>query len=692
MKRFLIVGGGNGGTALLRTLREMDRVTVLGVVDIEPGAPAIDEARRLGIPTGNDVSPFLREKPDVILEVTGKSEVFRDLCRRRDRRTLVVSGEVANLIMHLIEEKEQWFKAWRQRQLELDAIVNSTHDGMIAVNHHGEITLFNRAAERLIGKESRQVVGRSISAAIPNTRLDRVLATGRSELNQSLDLANGKQIVTNRQPVLDRAGNTIGAVAVFRDITEVQALTQQVTDLKSMKSHLQAIIDSSDDAISVVDTDGRGVLINPAYTRLTGLAPAEVIGKPADTDISEGESMHMKVLKTGKPFRGVPMKVGPHRKHVVVNAAPIVIESELKGSVAIIHDMSEIKRLTHELERARRIIRTLEAKYTFDDIIGDSEEMRIALRQAKQGASTRATVLLRGESGTGKELFAHAIHNESSRKFNQFVRVNCAALSESLLESELFGYEEGAFTGAKRGGKKGLFEEASGGTIFLDEIGEMSTSTQAKLLRVLQEKEVIRVGGTKAIPVDVRVIAATHVDLENAIHQGCFREDLYYRLNMLPIHIPPLRRRKSDLEALSLFLVKKFNQEYGRHVSGISPEAFESLRAYDWPGNVRELENVLGRAMINMSFHDRIIRKVHLLPLQISRPSTSPASELSLQEGALQDIIDDVERKHILRVLERTNYNKTEAARRLGISVRSLYYKLGKHGIEVQSKRAAFKD
>ena len=228
----------------------------------------------------------------------------------------------------------------------------------------------------------------------------------------------------------------------------------------------------------------------------------------------------------------------------------------LKGSVGVIHDVSEIKTLTAELNRARQIIRTLEAKYTFDDIIGTSEQMLVALEQAKLGAKTPATILLRGESGTGKELFAHAIHNESDRKYNKFIRVNCAALSESLLESELFGYEEGAFTGARRGGKR-TFEEANNGSIFLDEIGELTQSTQAKLLRVLQEKEIIRVGGAKAISVNVRIIAATNVNIEKAMAEGAFREDLYYRINRYPISIPPLRQRKEDIEALSIRLIEK---------------------------------------------------------------------------------------------------------------------------------------
>lgn len=241
-------------------------------------------------------------------------------------------------------------------------------------------------------------------------------------------------------------------------------------------------------------------MINPAYTRITGLTKTQVIGKPASIDIYEGESMHMKVLQTKKPVRGVNMRVGPKHKEVIVNVAPIIVDGCLKGSVGVIHDVSEIQALTHELNRARQIIRTLQAKYSFDDIIGTSEEMKLPIEQAKLSARTPATVLLRGESGTGKELFAHAIHNASDRKFNKFVRVNCAAISESLLESELFGYDEGAFTGASRGGKVGFFEEANQGSIFLDEIGELPANIQAKLLRVLQEKEIVRVGGRSRSP------------------------------------------------------------------------------------------------------------------------------------------------------------------------------------------------
>jgi transcriptional regulator with PAS, ATPase and Fis domain len=419
------------------------------------------------------------------------------------------------------------------------------------------------------------------------------------------------------------------------------------------------------------------------------LTREDIIGKPADVDIAEGESMHLQVLQTGQAVRGVPMKLGPRRREVIVNVAPIIVNGKLKGSVGIVHDRSEIKTLTDELEKAKQLIRKLEAKYQFDDIVADSPSMLMAIGQAKQAANTHATVLLRGESGTGKELFAHAIHNASNRCHNRFVRVNCAAIPEPLLESQLFGYEEGAFTGAKKGGQKGLFEEAHKGTIFLDEIGELSVSTQAKILRVLQEKEIVRVGGLQPIQVDVRVIAATHVNLEEAITQGKFREDLYYRLNVLPILIPPLRNRKEDLIRIAKRLIRKLNQEYGRCVESISEQAVMQLYQYDWPGNVRELENVIGRAMIHMHHSEREIDLPHLPDFR-SKHSTSSVRSLQSpmqteSDQSLEHVMMVTEKRHIESVLRMVNGNKSKAAKLLGISIRNLYYKMERYGIHFDS-------
>lgn len=444
---------------------------------------------------------------------------------------------------------------------------------------------------------------------------------------------------------------------------------------------LKAIIHSSNDAISVVDENGNGILINPAYTRITGLTEEDVLGKPATTDIYKGESMHFHVLKTKKPVRGVKMLVGPKKKEVAVNVAPIIVDGQLKGSVGIIHDMSEIRELTTELQRAKERIRTLEAKYNFDDIVGRSEEMLIAIEQARIAAKTPATVLLRGESGTGKELFAHAIHNESGRKYNHFIRVNCAAISESLLESELFGYEEGAFSGAKRGGKKGYFEEANNGSIFLDEIGELSLSTQAKLLRVLQEREIIRVGGTKPIPIQVRIIAATNKNLEQEVRKGNFREDLFYRLNRIPIYIPPLRSRLEDIPLLCDHLIKKINHDYGRNVEGITNEAAELLKRYAWPGNVRELENILGRAIIFMDYSENRIDIKHLSKLGYNFQKNQEQDHPNEASLPLYTLVENFEKRIISHILHKHRGNKTKTAKELGVSIRTLYYKMEKYGL-----------
>ncbi|MCR4402285.1 MAG: sigma-54-dependent Fis family transcriptional regulator [Firmicutes bacterium] len=581
---------------------------------------------------------------------------------------------------------------FRLSNRELEVILNSTHDGMIAVDRRGLITIFNAAAARITGLDPADMIGKRAQNVIPNTRLHIVLESGQAELNQQ-QVLGGVKIITNRVPVRNSEGHVIGAVAVFRDISEVIALAEEITNLRQIQGLLEAIINSTQDAISVVDENGNGLLINPAYTRLTGLTEEDVIGKPATTDIAEGESMHMKVLRTRLPVRGARMKVGPRRKEVIVHAAPLIVGDELRGSVAVIHDTSEIRRLTEELDRAKTLIRRLEAKYTFDDIVGVSPKMARAIEQARRVAATPVTVLLRGESGTGKELFAHAIHNASDRSHGQFIRVNCTAIVDTLLESELFGYEEGAFTGARRGGKRGLFEEANGGTIFLDEVGATNLALQAKLLRVLQEKEIVRVGDTRPIPVDVRVIAATNTDLERAVREGRMREDLYYRLNVVPIFIPPLRERIEDIPVLCHSLIRRFNQAYGRNVTRVSDEALDILIEYDWPGNVRELENVLSRAIISMHYSEIEILPGHLPALgksqqwpQIVQGDASNEAgrgEKRPVQGVprLRETVERAERRAILRALEAAGGNKTAAAKLLGIGLRSLYYKIRRYGI-----------
>jgi PAS domain S-box-containing protein len=571
---------------------------------------------------------------------------------------------------------------------EIELILDSTHDAMIAVNKKGIITVVNKAAGMLTGQDSDAVIGKPIEEIVENTRLLFILKTGISELNQRQKLRD-TVIVTNRMPVRNEKDEVIGAIAVFRDISEVIELATEITNLREMQGLMTAIFNATQDAISVVDQNGYGVMINPAYTRLTGYSEKDIIGRHCTVDLSSGESVHLKVLESGLPVKSTRIRTGHMKKEVLVEAAPIIVNEQLSGSVAVIHDLSEINRLLVELDQAKQIIRNLEAKYTFEDIKGRHSGLLVAVEKARMAAETPATIILRGESGTGKELFAHAIHNASARRYNQFIRVNCAALTESLLESELFGYEEGAFTGAAKGGRMGLFERANSGTIFMDEIGEISLTMQTKLLRVLQEKEVVRVGGSNSIPVDVRVISATNVDLEKAVAEGSFRKDLYYRLNVFPIQIPPLRDRKEDIPELVDFLIQKFNQEYGRNVSDISDEAMESISMYDWPGNIRELENFVGRAIINMKIAEKTINSSHLPALAQMR-STQAQKRLNLayeravnveqkiENRSLDELLAEAESKIIKATLEACSGNREMAAERLGVSVRSLYYKLQK--------------
>ena len=565
----------------------------------------------------------------------------------------------------------------------LDLILNSTHDAIVAVDKDFRIFVFNPAAEKISGIPASQALGRDVRDVIDTTRLDLVVRTGNPELNQVQVIGN-TTIVTNRVPVRGPDGEVLGAVAVFRDITDVKNLAEEITNLRQVKTLLSAIINATQDAISVVDAQGIGILINPSYTRVTGPTEKDVIGKPATVDIAEGPSMHMQVLRTRKPVKNVPMKVGPMRRPVVVTVDPVMVGDELVGSVGVIRDVSEIMSLNEELERMKKIVRELEAKYTFDDIVSRSPLIIGAIEQAKRVAGTSVTVLLRGESGTGKELFAHALHSASPRRNRPFVRVNCAALTESLLESELFGYVDGAFTGARRGGRRGLFEEAEGGTLFLDEIGVMNLASQASLLRVLQEKEIVKVGAAKPTSVDVRVIAATNVSLEQLVAEGKFREDLYYRLNVIPIFIPPLRQRVEDIPDLCEHLIRRLNQEYGRRVTGIDPRVLEMFKSYKWPGNVRELENVLGRAMINMRYQEEIIEPRHVPPMV--SPADGPSAVVSGDipdhpVGTLAETINEAEKRVIQNALQKTQGNKTKAARLLGISIRSLYNKIDKYEI-----------
>ncbi len=335
-----------------------------------------------------------------------------------------------------------------------------------------------------------------------------------------------------------------------------------------------------------------------------------------------------------------------------------------------------IKRLIESQELKKEISylrKELKKQYQFHDLISKSSKMQEIFELSRTIAKSNSNILILGESGTGKELLARAIHNESLRAAGPFIPVSCVALTETLLESELFGHEKGAFTDAIAQ-KKGKFELADGGTIFLDEIGDISPKLQLSLLRVLQEKEFTRVGGTRPIKVDVRIIAATNRDLKKAVEEGKFRDDLYYRLNVISIEIPPLRERKEDIPVLVRHFIEKFNIEMGKKIERISEEALDILMKYDWPGNVRELENVIERAMVITKDNFIKAEELHLSPQVMKEKDTSTP----LEEKTLKAI----ERQHILRILDENNWNIQKSAEVLGIDRVTLYNKIKKYNLK----------
>jgi len=394
---------------------------------------------------------------------------------------------------------------------------------------------------------------------------------------------------------------------------------------------------------------------------------------PPEPDTPEEGLSFLSYLKGSYPDVGIIVITGSRTKKAPTEAVEFGVEDFFSKPFEIDELKLALKRTLHMLELKRKVKemqKQLEERYTFANIVGKSKKMQKLFQFISKVAPTNSTILIRGESGTGKELVARAIHYCSPRKETFFVPVNCAALPESLLEAELFGYEKGAFTDAGYR-KEGMFEVANKGTIFLDEISDMSLRMQAKILRVIQERTFTRLGSTKPIQVDVRILAATNKNLEEMINEGTFREDLYYRLNVVFIEVPPLRERKEDIPLLAQHFLKKYTSIHGKRIKGISHEVMDELCDYNWPGNVRELENIIERAVI---LSDKEVIFSEDLPLRFR--SATPQRKLSLSS------IEEMEKKLILDALKATGGNQSKAAKILGIHRNTLRRKLEKYDIE----------
>lgn len=427
----------------------------------------------------------------------------------------------------------------------------------------------------------------------------------------------------------------------------------------------------------VADDDNIVCYVNDAFLRIYGLKKEDILGKKLSDN-----TVLPKVIKDKKNV--ITTYLSNAKIGYVADLSQLILDGQVIGGITNGRDVSNIKNLNKEIlryEQANKhlnkmVSRAYEAKYLFEDIIGESKIMHETMRFAEKAAKGESNVLLTGESGTGKEMFAQAIHNASNRSKGRFVAVNCATMVPSLIESELFGYEEGTFTGAKKGGKIGLFEIANGGTIFLDEIGELGIDMQAKLLRVLQERTVRTLGGTSESEIDVRVVAATNIDLKEKIKGGHFREDLYYRLNVININLPALKRRTGDVKLLADEFLKEKSIKYNQNFE-LEHEAKEAMILYTWPGNIRELRNAIEYA-VNMCEGDGIIKIDHL-PLWLQSQNKGQTT------GKLSELTKEFEKQTIELYLNKYGNcvsDKKKIAHELGISIATLYNKLREFGYD----------
>ncbi len=477
------------------------------------------------------------------------------------------------------------------------------------------------------------------------------------------------------------------AEALIADLTTVDGvLSVGLRDhmpYEDREHELNTILNSVSEGIVAVNKEGKITHINEVASRIFLTSREEALGLDAEV-LFDSNPPILRTLKTGSSYRLKERKIHRGNKviHFLTSGVPILNnKGHVIGGVMTIKDFEQVEELLSKVDRKPQTI-------TFDQIVYQSSRMKQLVETAKMVAKGNSTILLRGESGTGKEMFAKATHMESPRSQSAFIPINCAALPDTLLESELFGYEEGAFTGATKGGKKGLFEQASGGTLFLDEIGEVSPQMQVRLLRVLQEGTIRRVGGAKEISVDVRIIAATHRNLEEMITSDQFREDLYYRLNVIPLKIPALRERAEDIPLIAQTLIRKISRKLGKSEIHLTKESMDLLMAQPWPGNVRQLENTLERMMniIDSSeikpglFYEWTDFAPKKRPIERKADSSLIKIPVYDEWPTLKEIVAEVERKVLLKVLE-TNPSSRKAGKVLGVSNTTILNKMKTYGI-----------
>lgn len=554
-----------------------------------------------------------------------------------------------------------------------DSIFDCIANLVIAVDQKGRISIFNHTCERLFGIPAEKALHRPISQVIPYTGLIKVLKTGKSHIGRKFVLGN-TLFVVNRTPII-KDNRVVGAIGVAQEITELHQMAEELERIGKQKEVLESIFDGTGEGYLSINCNGYINFVNQAMANFLKMDQSKIVNQHITEIIPETKSHLFQI--DGRTQQNSIIKLAG--QDLLMSSYPVQQQGKIKGSVSKFYfHMDQLAELTKNINIKPK--KNSKSNYSLDDIIGSSEAISQLKKMVQRVAAGPSTVLITGASGTGKELFAHALHATSQRAGKPFIKVNCAAIPENLLESELFGYREGAFTGSRKGGQVGKFELAHGGTIFLDEIGDMPLSMQAKVLRVLQEKEIERLGDKNTKKIDVRITAATNRDLETLIAEGGFRQDLYYRLNVVKLDIPPLRERKVDIMDLVPYFILKFNRSFSLRVTGISQEVLKLFQCYHWPGNVRELESIIERAF-NLVEGDTInMEQMPNYLLKFKESRTKEPESISLEHG-LPVLLEGVEKAAIEEALKKTGGNKLQSAKLLGISRAWLYKKIKQYKI-----------
>lgn len=538
--------------------------------------------------------------------------------------------------------------------------------------------------DKLIGFISKKQIYKVLTQSfIPKETIDKLMITNVITCNPDDEVSILMNKGVSCLPVITDDGVVVGVVSRSDLLNYLWKENEHLRKYKTLKEEMDAIFEASYDYLFITDSEGRVTKANQAYYRITGIKPEEVIGKTMYELVAQGyydRSCSVEVIETLKPVTFVQkIKTG---RTVLVTGNPVFNEKgELISVITNGRDITELNELKRKVEHVKGLSQhyknELNSLKGSTDYVVASSVMEELMKQISRLAKFDSAILVTGESGVGKEIVAEQIHLQSLRSDMPYIRINCASIPENLLESELFGYVEGAFTGAKKGGKMGIFELADGGTLLLDEIGELPLNMQAKLLRVIQENEVTRIGGNTTTKIDVRIIASTNRDLNEMVRKGLFRKDLYYRLNVIPIRIPPLRERKEEIPVFIDYYLNKFNQKY-KLKKQIDPSLIEELIHYDWPGNVRELKNVIERAIVTTA--GNTITQITLETDNVIEQQ----EEWDKPTVNLREIVKKIEKHYIETYFDK--YGSTrKAAVALGISQSTLCRKAAMYGIDLSS-------